>query len=65
MCVEVLQLVTGRGYFQIDDLMTNTLGALIGFLIFALAREDYNGKGKIRFHIGEAQDNLKMPTLCA
>ena len=38
VCVEVLQLVSGRGYFQIDDILTNTLGTLIGFLIFALGR---------------------------
>lgn len=33
--IETMQLVTGRGYFQIDDIVTNTLGALIGALLFA------------------------------
>lgn len=33
--IETMQLVTGRGYFQIDDIATNTLGALIGALLFA------------------------------
>jgi|GEM_PF-1604783 len=28
--VEVLQLLTGRGLFEIDDLISNTLGGLIG-----------------------------------
>lgn len=32
--IECLQLVTRRGFFQIDDILTNTLGALIGGLIF-------------------------------
>lgn len=32
--IETLQLITGRGYFQIDDILTNTLGALIGALLF-------------------------------
>lgn len=32
--IETMQLVTGRGYFQIDDILTNTLGALIGALLF-------------------------------
>lgn len=34
--VETMQLLTGRGYFQIDDIVTNTLGALIGGLLYAL-----------------------------
>lgn len=34
--IETMQLVTGRGYFQIDDIVTNTLGALIGALIFVI-----------------------------
>lgn len=32
--IECMQLVTRRGYFQIDDILTNTLGAAIGYLIF-------------------------------
>lgn len=35
--IETMQLLTGRGYFQIDDIVTNTLGALIGGLFFAVA----------------------------
>lgn len=36
MEIEVMQLVTGRGYFQIDDIITNTLGAVIGYAVFRL-----------------------------
>ncbi len=32
--VETIQLITGRGYFQIDDILTNVLGAVIGYWIF-------------------------------
>lgn len=46
VCVEVLQLVSGRGYFQIDDILTNTLGTLIGFLIFALGRRIFTVREK-------------------
>lgn len=31
--VECLQLVSGRGIFQIDDIITNTVGCVFGFLI--------------------------------
>ncbi len=34
VAVECLQLVTGRGFFQIDDILTNILGTVIGYLIF-------------------------------
>lgn len=34
--IEAMQLVTGRGYFQIDDIVTNTLGAFIGALLYVV-----------------------------
>ncbi len=34
VAIEYLQLFTGRGYFQIDDVLTNILGAFIGYLFF-------------------------------
>lgn len=33
LLIEYMQLVTGRGYFQIDDILTNTLGMFIGSLL--------------------------------
>ena len=37
--VESLQLLTGRGFFQIDDILTNVLGAVAGYLLyFAVAQ---------------------------
>lgn len=34
--IELLQLATQRGYFQIDDILTNTLGTVIGYLLFRI-----------------------------
>lgn len=34
--VETIQLITGRGYFQVDDILTNVLGAMIGYIIFQM-----------------------------
>lgn len=36
LTIETLQLVTERGYFQIDDILTNTLGTAVGFLVWRL-----------------------------
>lgn len=36
VAVECLQLVTARGYFQIDDILTNILGTAVGYLLFLL-----------------------------
>lgn len=38
--IEIAQFVTRRGYLQLDDVITNTVGALIGWLI-------WRGAGKI------------------
>lgn len=32
--LETLQLVTQRGYFQLDDIVTNTLGTAVGWLVW-------------------------------
>ncbi len=34
LCIEVMQLVTGRGLFQVDDIITNTLGCVIGAFFY-------------------------------
>ena len=34
--IEYTQLVTGRGYCQLDDFVTNTAGAAIGFFIYLM-----------------------------
>lgn len=34
--IETMQLLTGRGFFQIDDILTNTLGSMIGFLVYRI-----------------------------
>lgn len=35
--VELLQLFTGRGFFQIDDILTNILGTVAGYLVYFVA----------------------------
>ena len=32
--IECLQYISGRGVFQTDDLITNTVGAVLGYLVF-------------------------------
>ncbi len=41
MLIELSQLITGRGYFELDDILLNTLGAFIGFLVFRAAYHSY------------------------
>ena len=38
VCIEVFQLITGRGYFEVNDLMHNTLGVVAGYGLYRLAR---------------------------
>ena len=36
MGIECMQLITARGFFQIDDILTNTLGMAVGYTVFRL-----------------------------
>ncbi len=36
LLVEVLQLISRLGCFDVDDLILNTMGAMVGFLLFAV-----------------------------
>jgi glycopeptide antibiotics resistance protein len=45
LSVETIQLLTLRGWFDIDDLINNTLGCLIGVVVWVtLLRKKYNHK---------------------
>lgn len=37
--IESLQLITGRGYFQLDDILTNILGTVLGCTVFLLIKK--------------------------
>ena len=39
--IEIVQYVTKRGYLQTDDILTNVLGTLIGYIIYSSI--NYNG----------------------
>lgn len=44
-CIEVIQLITTRGYFETDDIFHNTLGALLGaFIGCSIARWIFSEK---------------------
>lgn len=42
--IEYMQLITGRGMCQIDDVLTNTIGAAIGFVLYALIPRRFKTK---------------------
>lgn len=44
--IELCQLITKRGTFQISDLVWNTLGGLIGFVIYILINKIYKKRNK-------------------
>ena len=43
-CVEIIQLFTRVGSFDVDDLIMNTLGTAAGYLIFAVCHSIYDKK---------------------
>lgn len=38
LCLELLQFITHRGLFEFDDVIHNTVGTIIGFLIWVFIR---------------------------
>ncbi|MFT3985592.1 MAG: VanZ family protein [Lachnospiraceae bacterium] len=36
MLIELTQLLTARGFFELDDILLNTIGAFAGYLVFVL-----------------------------
>lgn len=44
LIIEMSQLITGRGYYEVQDLVFNTLGGSIGWIVFAIV---YNVGRKI------------------
>lgn len=40
VCIETVQLITERGYCQLDDVVMNTLGSLAGYIIFFNYKKD-------------------------
>ncbi len=44
LLIELLQLITQRGLFEFDDVIHNTLGTIIGLLIFMLINKSFHMK---------------------
>lgn len=42
LCIELIQLVSRVGSFDVDDLLLNTIGALLGYLAFVVAKGVWN-----------------------
>ena len=42
LCIETLQLVTKVGVFDVDDLMMNTFGGLLGWISYCIIRFIYH-----------------------
>lgn len=38
LCIEVVQLITGLGYFDVDDILLNMAGCIIGYVIYCMFR---------------------------
>ena len=39
MSIELFQLLSGFGIFDVDDILLNVLGAMLGYSLFAILRE--------------------------
>lgn len=44
--IETIQLITKRGYFQVDDIITNVIGTVLGYIFFRCVFYEDNKSGK-------------------
>ncbi|MGU8605254.1 VanZ family protein, partial [Clostridium perfringens] len=42
LTIELIQLLTGLGFFDVDDIILNVLGGIIGYLILKILVEIFN-----------------------
>lgn len=49
LLIETLQMLTGRGLFQLDDLITNASGMMAGYGIYQIAKKLWKRVYKSRF----------------
>ncbi len=42
LAIEIMQYISGRGLADIDDLINNTLGAVIGYFIYRAGKMEYD-----------------------
>lgn len=36
LCIEVIQLLSGRGFYEVEDLVCNTIGCIVGGMMFCM-----------------------------
>lgn len=57
LSVEIMQLVMKVGIFDVDDIFLNTLGGILGYLMFLLFR--WAGKGKVMFFLVKKANRIR------
>jgi glycopeptide antibiotics resistance protein len=60
--IETVQLVFKIGVFDVDDLIMNTLGGLIGYVIYRISQENY--RRYLRRQIRKRKNNRKKGRIC-
>lgn len=56
--IETTQIMTGRGFFEIDDVVLNTLGTVCGYLIFSCLYDGFLGvKRRLLTDVAAAYNN--------
>lgn len=48
LMIEIIQLLFKVGIFDVDDIFLNTIGSIIGYIIFAICRKVIGGKSRGR-----------------
>jgi VanZ family protein len=66
LSIEMAQLITARGYFEIDDILLNTAGAVLGYMAFWVVYKSYIAvKHETKLPLSRHEQQLNRMTLFA
>lgn len=66
LSIEMAQLLTGRGFFETDDILLNTLGAVLGYIVFWIGYKSFIAvKHESKLPLSRHEQQLNRFTLFA
>jgi glycopeptide antibiotics resistance protein len=60
LVIESTQLITGRGNFEVDDIMTNTFGAVIGYALCSMAIIWQTYRVRVKSGVAQSEEGMVM-----
>jgi glycopeptide antibiotics resistance protein len=60
LLIESTQIITGRGNFEVDDIITNTFGAVIGYVLCSMAIIWQTYRVRVKSGVAQGEEGMVM-----